>query len=504
MKRPRSPDTRGWWPRVGRRSLLGFLGASAALVPASAAPVDDRKQKIWRRSLDEQHVWGYADKHSVVPGERFDLRLSTGPGIVKRSGRIEFFRIGNHPDGQKRIWASALVTAHHQPVSLSAPATGANWDTTIESIDTSTWPPGYYSGDFVHARTGVREPQLVQIVVRNPKQDGKVLLKLGTNTYQAYNSWGGYSLYPDKPVEDDIEYRGTIVSFDRPTPPAFFQYDVYLVRWLEALGERLGISIDYATNFDAHLDASLIRRYPLVACSAHDEYWSKEEFDAFERRIFQAGRNTIFYGANTAYWQMRYADVDRPPKGEDRGRQMVTYKSLIDPIAWRAIDADPRLLVSARFRDGARRPETMLMGIGYDGWFPFDADQKPTFSYAVVSTDMPFFEGTGYRTGDRIADIVGYEWDNRDPEGDGHRLWRAGRSRIAELPRDRIKVLFRGAPINDVGKPRRAEAVFFESAAGAKVFSSGTVRWSWGLGKPGIENERFKRFNENLVRAFLA
>jgi hypothetical protein len=74
----------------------------------------------------------------------------------------------------------------------------------------------------------------------------------------------------------------------------------------------------------------------------------------------------------------------------------------------------------------------------------------------------------------------------------------------APLALERIKVLFRGTPIGGDGKPGRAEAVYFESAAGAKVFCAGSIRWVWGLGKPGFERAPFKRFNANLVRYFLS
>ena len=52
-----------------------------------------------------------------------------------------------------------------------------------------------------------------------------------------------------------------IVSFDRPTEPSFFEYDVFLVSWLEGLGASLG-GVDYASNFDVHTDPTLIERYP--------------------------------------------------------------------------------------------------------------------------------------------------------------------------------------------------------------------------------------------------
>jgi hypothetical protein len=227
---------------------------------------------------------------------------------------------------------------------------------------------------------------------------------------------------------------------------------------------------------------------------------TKEEFDVFEQRIFQHGKNTIFFGANTAYFQVRYSDVNRGPDDVHLGRQMICYKASDDPIARRTRAVDPQLLITARFRDNARRPETMLAGVAYQDWFPADAGPV---TYYVESIDAPFFEGTGYRPGDAAADVVGYEWDNRDPMEDGQRLWDKDRSRIAAVESDRIKVLFRGSASGERTKSGRAEAVYFESLAGARVFSTGSIRWCWGLGKPGFERKPFQRFNENLVKSFL-
>jgi hypothetical protein len=119
----------------------------------------------------------------------------------------------------------------------------------------------------------------------------------------------------------------------------------------------------------------------------------------------------------------------------------------------------------------------------------------------VASTDLPFFQGTGWKIGDVAANVVGYEWDNRDPDGDGKRLWEAGRSDIPAIDPAHVTVLFRGRAIDDEGKPGLAESTYFVSKAGAKVFNAASVRWAWGLGKPGFANPAFIRFNENLVRA---
>ncbi|MGO9544453.1 MAG: N,N-dimethylformamidase beta subunit family domain-containing protein [Rhodomicrobium sp.] len=492
------------WPHLGRRNFLRLAGAAALIRPA--APVraanhkpDKAASELWTTAFDGKTVWGYAGQHSVVPGESFALMLSTGPGGQTAKGHMEFFRIGYHPpDGQKLVWTSPELTVTPHAVSRTAAAIGAAWLPAIKEVPTADWQPGYYSADFVHSQTGEREPQTVQIAVRNPSPGKRVLLKLSTNTYQAYNAWGGFSLYPS----DEEAKRGAIVAFDRPTWPAFFEYEVYLLRWLDELGAKHGFAVDCATDFDVHRDPALVADYALVISGSHDEYWSKEMFDAFERRIFQLGRNVIFFGADAAYCQVRYADVDCPPDGASLGRQIVCHRSIEDPVTRRTTALDPVLLATTWFRDGARRPETMLMGIAYQNWFE-PTDAGPRYPIFVESAAGPYFEGTGYKSGDLAAEVAGYEWDNRDPEGDGKRLWDKDRSRNALLPLESIQVLFRGKPIDAYGKPGSAESVYFRSAAGAKVFSAGSVRWAWGLGKPGFERAAFKKFNENLVLDFL-
>src|SRR5262249_15645587 len=155
------------------------------------------------------------------------------------------------------------------------------------------------------------------------------------------------------------------------------------------LGAERGFAVDYATDFDVHRDPSLIHGYQLVISGSHDEYWTKEMFDAFEHRIFHLGRNVIFSGANTAYCQVRFADVNRPPDGADFGRQPVCYKGFHDPITRRTSATEPELLVTTWFREGARRPESMLMGAAYQSWFQ-PRENGPRYSYFVESTDAPF------------------------------------------------------------------------------------------------------------------
>jgi hypothetical protein len=64
-----------------------------------------------------------------------------------------------------------------------------------------------------------------------------------------------------------------------------------------------------------------------------------------------------------------------------------------------------------------------------------------------------------------------------------------------------VSVLFRGEAIGADGAPGLAEATYFQTKAGARVFNAGTVRWVWGLGKPGFVQPAFQTFNANLIGA---
>jgi hypothetical protein len=288
-----------------------------------------------------------------------------------------------------------------------------------------------------------------------------------------------------------------MVSFNRPTPPDFFEFDYFLVTWIEGLAAEHGLKIGYTTNFDMYRDPRCADGYKLLISCCHNEYWSKEEFDHVYRRIFQDGKNTVYFGANSAYWQVRYADLDQPPNAPSQGRQLVCYKSIDDPVAQRVGDKERRLLTTIRFRDEARRPETVLAGVAYQSYF--ESFSSKHYPYVVSDTSLPFFADTGYKVGDPTGDIVAYEWDNVDPDGDGKRLWEPGKSLIPELDRSRIKIAFSGTPEDLENKPGKAEAVYFVPPAGGKVFNTGSIRWAWGLGKPGFVQDAFKIFNRNLL-----
>jgi len=481
-----------------------------------------RRLSFWyktSRSCHHQTVWAYADRHSIEPGQSFRLMMSAGPGTGAVSGHFEIFRIGYYGDlDRKRAWQGKPIEIPEYGMNNSAAAIGPGWPAAIEISSTGQWQTGYHSIDFVE-RNGRRHEDIAFMVVTAPQRKVDVLVKLATTTYQAYNRWGGHNFYlyetpasisgdPLGPFESDIPAnRGDMVSFDRPTVSEFWEWEYFYVLWLERLAQEEGFSVGYATNFDLVRDRTFTSDCKLLIHAGHDEYWSREEFDYTHDRIFRQGGNTMFLGANIAYWQVRYADINAIEGKE--GRQLICFKSTSDPIRYRTL-TNPDLHITARFRENARRPESMLLGVAYQSNLSYRRQESPRFSYYVESTDLPFFDGTGYEPGEEVGEIVGHEWDNRDPEqaygcpGEPRvaatdRLWHPNHSQIDPIPRMKISTVFSGDVTDLAGRKGRAEAAYFESEAGARVFSSGTIRWSWGLGKARYRREKFRRFNRNLL-----
>lgn len=456
------------------------------------------QQSAWNDDIQQRSVWGYVDRHSITPGETFHIMLSTDPIDAPVSGHIEIYRIGYYTGGDRiKVWESSTITVQEHKLYNSSGIIGPGWPVAVDNIPTKTWKSGYYTMDFINL-DGKRDADFAYIVVTPPQPTGDILIKLGTNTYQAYNQWGGSTFYRSQ----QTGRAEGMVSFDRPTRSDFFRWEYYYILWLEQFNRELGLTIHYATDFDIHQNAGYTKNYSLVISVGHDEYWTKEEFSHMYERIFVHGKNTLFLGANAAYWQVRYADVNTTLPASFQGRQMICFKYNVDPITFRT-GQDPILDKTGRFRGGKRRPETMLMGVSFQSNFYLGSGARYPYFVATDTTNHPLFANTGYQQGDAIGDLVGYEWDNTDPSLKKNRFWEEGTSRIPNLPKEKIHVLFRGEPIDAKGKLGKAEAVYFESDAGGKVFSSGTLRWPWGLTKDGFQQDAFKQFNRNLIEVFL-
>jgi hypothetical protein len=330
-------------------------------------------------------IEGYASETSASPGDTLHFHVSTRPA---GRYRVEIYRLGWYGGTGARLLAcipSCTTDEKGAPQAQGSPqASGVvsvRWPVTDTLKIPSDWTSGYLAVHFTLA-TG-RAATTYVILKEAPSHHSRILVQVPVNTWQAYNGWGGMSLY-------EFEYahgrRANHVSFDRPYAwqlpgaqnPLVWEYPV--VRFLE----RMGYDVSYQTDADTHRDPRSLMQHRLVIVNGHDEYWTKEMFDAFDGAR-NRGTNLAFMGANAAYWQIRY---------EDGERTIVSYKNFNDPIG------DPSLK-TVRFRDlTPPRYECTLLGIQHQG----GSLQWGSGDYAVQADALqdPWLAGTGFALGGTV------------------------------------------------------------------------------------------------------
>src|SRR5207302_31796 len=118
------------------------------------------------------------------------------------------------------------------------------------------------------------QEQYVPLTVRDDTSRAAFVVQNSVTTWQAYNTWGGYSLYQGS--QGDFDQRARVVSFDRPYGIGdgsgdFLGNELPLV----SLMESLGLDVTYWTDVDLHERANLLVNHKALLTLGHDEYWSR-------------------------------------------------------------------------------------------------------------------------------------------------------------------------------------------------------------------------------------
>src|SRR5581483_2034066 len=163
--------------------------------------------------------------------------------------------------------------------------------------------PGWVSGMYIvklTAKTG--EQSYIPFVVRSERASDFVFIH-AANTDEAYNNWGGKSLYDSN---SSGGRRANKVSFDRPFSYSdgagyLLTWEYPMLRWLE----RNGYDVSYLSTSDVQNYPTLLRNHHGILIVGHDEYWSKAMRDNLEAAV-NSGINLANFAANSIYWQIRY------------------------------------------------------------------------------------------------------------------------------------------------------------------------------------------------------
>ena len=420
-------------------ALLAPPAQPAALVAHAAdnpVAVENRRAgtTAWQGHEEEgAAIEGYASEVSVLPGETIHLHVSTDPAAVYE---VQVYRLGWYGGTGGRLVAT--VRNQGAPRPRTADENGAGWPVTDSVPIAADAVSGYYLVRLLllDGPDAGRAGQTIVVVRAPPSRRSQLLVQVPVNTWQAYNGWGGHSLYDSTSTLG----RANRVSFLRPYAPGYlqtFEWEIQLIRFLE----REGYDASYQTDVDTQRDPASLDAHRLVVVAGHDEYWTSRLRDAVDAAR-DAGTNLAFMGANVGYWQIRYENAEST---------IVSYKSTADPIT------DPTQQ-TVQFRQlTPPRPECNLVGVQWEGGLKSFGDAPRSYTVVAPSTD-PWLAGTGLATGSVLPGLVGPEWDTQSCSVPGAvRLFH-----------------YEGGPAN-------ADSVRYTAPSGARVFSSGSMQFAWGL-----------------------
>jgi hypothetical protein len=424
-------------------------------------------------------IQGFATAFSVTHGEQVDFKVSTDAV----SYRLDLYRVGYYGGlGARKVGTvtPAVRTPFRQPGCLSEPATGlidcGNWTVTASWVVPKDALSGIYIARAVRLDTGGASH--IFFVVRDEERRSAVLVQTSDTTWQAYNDYGGNSLYEGRP--DGRAYK---VSYNRPFVTrgnkyrrTFFWATEYpMIRWLEANG----YDVSYTTGVDTDRDGAALRTHKVWVSLGHDEYWS-----AGQRANVTAARDTgvhlALFTGNTMFWKTRWEpsiDGTRTPY-----RTLVSYKEThagvkIDPAptstgTWR----DPRFGEA----DGGGRPENELVGTlfvvnccRFDSLVVSAEEGQRRFWRQTELARMP--PGASMTIGMKI---VGAEWDS--DVDNGHRP--PGLFRVSSTAATGVsKLIDFGSMYRDSTGPVMHNMTMYKHPSGALVFSAGSMHWSWAF-----------------------
>jgi N,N-dimethylformamidase len=196
---------------------------------------------------------------------------------------------------------------------------GCGWSTDFTVATDNTWQSGIYSAQLL---SGYGNQYDTVFVVRPSVPKNKVAVILATNTYQAYNTWGGHDQYTNGQAEGQRN-----VSILRPNvttqtkSSGYINHTLYSDLMLYTWMTSNNIAYDVYTDADVDATgATWMSSYKAVVTGSHSEYWSQTARQNLVDYLAGGGR-AVTTGGNNLYEQVSYsadgnAVIFRTPTGD--------------------------------------------------------------------------------------------------------------------------------------------------------------------------------------------
>ncbi|HUQ95772.1 MAG TPA: N,N-dimethylformamidase beta subunit family domain-containing protein [Bryobacteraceae bacterium] len=365
---------------------------------------------------------------------------------------------------------------------------------------------------YIWARTPAGRAFSFPWVVAPPKPVAPIAVLASTNTWNAYNNFGGRSNYvnanhlPERPIvysrQDLDRFRKNVpfgvwrpqdeeyqpLSFDRPEPNNHLFDDPKVtdgvqgrVQCGQAPGEwrlygwleREGFEYDLYAEAQLHDGTLDLDSYRVLILAVHPEYWTREMYLKVKQWVFERGGRLMYLGGNglncevtlSAGGSMRCLTHLNSKRGE-LGGLSADGKTVYESRMHRTLESEANLL-------GVVCSETGIM---------------TSAPYRVIEPDHWIFDGTGLSKGNEFGEITLHE---RVPGGaSGHETDK----RSASSPANTI-LLAKGTNKDDGG----SEIVYHKREHGGAVFSVGSITWVSAL----FTDSHVSRITHNVLGRFL-
>ncbi|GEM_PF-6293328 len=406
----------------------------------------------------------WASPYAPRYGDVVDIYIHATQGPVT----VTIFRMGWYGGlgGHAVATQSGVAAAAQPPCSSESGPVVCRWTKTLSVPVGSDWVSGVYlikatdnsgkSAFYPFVLTDTRPAQFVAVVAQF--------------SWQAYNTYGGMSLYTPGQSTDSGEVSGSLghfVSFERPYAAnggASYILDDYKSHDLRDLRflERNGYDVTYVSDVDlTEVSRGLPQPAKGLLFIGHDEYWTFHERSVVQRMRDDQHTHLAFLSGNDAYWNVRLSS------GQVTGRPG-------DVITCYKLDPDPgapaESLTTTQFRrQPLDRPEDHLMGVEYVvGTQTFPLQPLVVSDTAIGPEAAAFLAAAGLKPGDQIPQQIGIEGDRIVPD-------------TSSPPN--LQVLFRSPIAPKFGVPYAPYyyTTFFVAPSGAGVFTAGDVEWGRGL-----------------------
>lgn len=291
--------------RVSLRTLLPGLLLCATVAGLALAgyallslyPMFPQSGEWFRlRHRHWQHLALHLDGYGHVPGSEVAVYLSAAPGGTVQLRLYDVLR--------RDTLLHDSTQADWQPLPDSASVRGTGWEVSARLRLPAAMPTGWYVLE-ARSRRSVAYTSLFVVPPRGNVQR-RVAWLFSTNTWNAYNPWGGQSLYT-QPLVPTVSFRRPQPLADPFLQPGLARHQLFFQgankdRYLAQLLDSLGVAYDAYDMMTLHRGDARLADYDVLLISTHSEYWTTEML-AHLRGLLDGGASLLNFAGNVAAYR---------------------------------------------------------------------------------------------------------------------------------------------------------------------------------------------------------